>query len=208
MLAQYQFYAATLEGVPVQGARQLQQATKTGAWMTVQLSTVNGTVLGEHELRDLLFLRYGLETTDLPTYCDGCNTKFTICHALNCKRGGLVTARHNELRDGVADLAGKAFTLSHVRDNPLILVGRAVKRTKEMPAGDSGTTDQAESPPPEVTEQKGDLPIRDFWKNGMGSVHDMLVVNTDAKYHMAKAPEKCLQEAERGKRRMYLEACL
>ena len=36
----------------------------------------------------------------------------------------------------------------------------------------------------------------------------MRVVNTDAKYLMAKDPEKCLQEAERGKKRMYLETCL
>ena len=37
--------AATLEGAPVQHARRLQRATKTGAWLTVQLSTVNGTEL-------------------------------------------------------------------------------------------------------------------------------------------------------------------
>ena len=36
----------------------------------------------------------------------------------------------------------------------------------------------------------------------------MHVVNTDAKSHMTKDPEKCLHEAERGKKRMYLEACL
>ena len=36
----------------------------------------------------------------------------------------------------------------------------------------------------------------------------MRVVNTDVKYHMSKATEKCLQETERGKQRMYLEACL
>ena len=38
--------------------------------------------------------------------------------------------RHNELRDGVADLAVKAFTPSHVSDYPLIYSGRAVTRTK------------------------------------------------------------------------------
>ena len=36
----------------------------------------------------------------------------------------------------------------------------------------------------------------------------MLVVNTYAKYHLAKTPEKCLQNAERAKKKMYLEACL
>ena len=33
-------------------------------------------------------------------------------------------------------------------------------------------------------------------------------MNTDARSHMYKAPEKCLQEAERGKKWIYLEACL
>ena len=158
----------------------------------VQPSTVNGTDLGAQEWRDSLFVRYGLEPLDLPTYCDGRNTKFTICHSLDCKRGGLVTARHNELRDGFADLAGKAFTPSHVRDDPLIFAGRSVKRTKAKPDGASGTTDQDRAAPPEVTEQKGDLLIRDLCQNGTESVHDMRVVNTDAKSHSAKTPEKSL----------------
>ena len=52
---------AVLEGVPVLHARRLQRATKTGAWLTVQPSTVNGTDLGAQEWRDALFLRYGLD---------------------------------------------------------------------------------------------------------------------------------------------------
>ena len=63
----------------------------------VQLSTVNGPELGAQEWRDALFLRYGLEPPYLPKYCDGYNAKFKIFHTLDCKRGGLVTARHNEL---------------------------------------------------------------------------------------------------------------
>ena len=42
----------------------------------------------------------------------------------------------------------------------------------------------------------------------MDSVHNMRVLNTDAKSHSGKAPEKCLQEAERGKKRIFLETCL
>ena len=93
---------------------------KDRAWLTVLPSTVNGTELGVQEWRDALFLRYGLEPLDLPSNCDVCDAKFSISHALDCKKGGLVTARHNELRDGVADLAGKAFTPAHVLDDPLI----------------------------------------------------------------------------------------
>ena len=36
----------------------------------------------------------------------------------------------------------------------------------------------------------------------------MQVVNTDAPTHRTKDPARCLHEAERGKKRMYLEACL
>ena len=107
--------------------------------------------MGAQEWRDDLFLRYGIDPPDLPTYCDVCNAKFKICHALNCKRGGLVTERHNDLRDGVADLASKALTPSHVRDDPLIFAGCNVKRTKDKPSGDSGTTYRDGAPPPEVT---------------------------------------------------------
>ena len=131
--------AGTLEGGLVQSARQLQRATNTGDWLIVQLSKVNRKELGAQEWCDALSLRYGLERPDLPTYCDVCNSKFTICHALDFKRGGLVTARHNKLRDGVVDLADKAFTPSHVRNDPLIFAGRVVKRMKAKPAGDSGT---------------------------------------------------------------------
>ena len=33
-------------------------------------------------------------------------------------------------------------------------------------------------------------------------------MNTDSLLYVRKSPEKCLQEAERGKKKMYLEACL
>ena len=129
----------------------------------MQPSTVNGKELGAQEWRDALFLRYVLEPSDLPTHCDICNAKFRISHTLDCKMGGLITAHHNNLCDGIVDLVGKAFTPSHVRNNPLIYSGRSVKRMKYTPAEASGTTDQAGAPPPEVTEQKSDLLIRDLW---------------------------------------------
>ena len=108
----------TIAGAPAVVTRRLQQATKSRAWLMVQTSTVNGTDLGAQEWRDAAFLRYGLDPPDLPKNCDGCNARLSICHALDCKRGGLVTARHNEFRDEVANLAGRAFTPSHVRKDP------------------------------------------------------------------------------------------
>ena len=95
------------------------------------------------------------------------------------QEGGLVTARHNKLCDGVADLAVKAFTPSHVRDDPLIYQGCAMKRTKAKPDVPSDTKEPDDTPP-EATEQKEHLLIRYLWQNGTDSVHAMRVVNTDA----------------------------
>ena len=53
-------------------------------------------------------------------------------------------------------------------------------------------------------EQKGDLLLRDLWQNGTDSVHDMRFVNTDAKSYCEKSPEKCLEEAKKSKKKMYL----
>ena len=36
----------------------------------------------------------------------------------------------------------------------------------------------------------------------------MRVVNTDTPAYQKKEPEKCLHEAEKGKKKIYLEACL
>ena len=83
-------------------------------------STVNGTELGAQEWRDALLLRYGLDPPDLTKYCDGCEGRFSISHGLDCKKGSLVTVHHNEVRDGLSDLASKAFTPSHVHGKPLI----------------------------------------------------------------------------------------
>ena len=151
----------TIAGAPEVVTRRLRRAKKTGALLMVQPSTVNGTDLGAQKWRDAAFLRYGLEPPDLHKYCDGCNDQFSIYHALDCKRGGVVTARHNELCDKVVDLAGKAFTPSHVRKDLLIYQGCAVKRPKAKPAIPSGITNPGDTLP-EATEQKGDLLFRDL----------------------------------------------
>ena len=108
-------------------------------------------------------MRYGLDPPDLPKYCDGCQARLSISHSLDCKKGDLVTARHNEIRDGVSDLAGKDFTPSRVHGDPLIYSGRAVRRTEPTPAVSKETKPSEQTAATEVTEQKGDLIIQDLW---------------------------------------------
>ena len=77
-------------------------------------------------------------------------------------------ACHNDLRDGVADLAGKAFTPTHVGYYPLIFAGCAEKRPKANP---SRSKAKSSTPQIEATEQKGNLLIRDLWHIDTDSVH-------------------------------------
>ena len=125
----------SLAGSPVQVACHLRKETKTGALLTVHPSTVSGTELDAQKLRDDLFLQYGLDTPDLPKFCDGCNSDFSICHALDCKKCVLVTVHHNEIRDGVADLDGKKLPQCTCATTPLIFPGHSVQRKKAQTAG-------------------------------------------------------------------------
>ena len=94
--------------------------TRAGAWLSVFPSTVNGMDLGAQEWRDSLYLSYGINIPHLLEHCYRCGAAFDICHTLDCKKVGLITARHNDIRYGVSDLASKAFTPTHVRGDPKI----------------------------------------------------------------------------------------
>ena len=47
--------------------------------------------------------------SDLPSKCV-CGEKYTVCHALSCKRGGFVAQRHDGVRNLLTSLIGKVCT--------------------------------------------------------------------------------------------------
>ena len=63
-----------------------------------------------------MVLHYCKPLLHLPCACDGCGDSFTLYHALDCHHGGLVTRRHNEVRDAVGDLASLVW--NPVRNEP------------------------------------------------------------------------------------------
>jgi len=53
--------------------------------------------------------------------CDGCgeSKKFDMNHYLDRKKGGLVTAQHDEIRDELRDLLAHVFSPSRIRCEPM-----------------------------------------------------------------------------------------
>ena len=70
---------------------------KTSAWLIVMPIACHHFELSPVEFRDALSLRYHRPLLKTPAHCDGCGEEFSFQHALDCKKGGLVTQRHNEV---------------------------------------------------------------------------------------------------------------
>ena len=82
---------------------------KMSSWLNVVPTAKHQFDLSEQEFRDALAIRYRKPLLGIPPYCDGCSAPFDLTHALSCRKGGLVTQRHNEVRDAFGDLASLAW---------------------------------------------------------------------------------------------------
>ena len=88
--------------------RAVLQAKEKGStnWLTALPLQDHGLVLNKGESRDALNLKYNRPIKGLLTKCP-CGQNFNVTHAMNCKKGGFVIIRHNELRDFEANLLNK-----------------------------------------------------------------------------------------------------
>jgi hypothetical protein len=81
---------------------------KCSAWLSVNPWEDSFFSLTVDEFKDSMACRYAKTPRALQAICDGCGEAFDANHALDCKNGGLVYQRHNELRDENIDLNRKA----------------------------------------------------------------------------------------------------
>ena len=165
---------------------------KTGAWISIQPTLVNGLSLLKDERRDTMRRRYGLELLDLPRCFDGCGAKFTIKHALACKKGGFVVGRHNEVKADTGELAIQVLGSNQVRDKPKIITCRDTPDVR-MPSSAHnqplpirlGTPSPHSStklpPPPDHGHffNRGELLIAGLWEKQTACVINMRVIDSD-----------------------------
>ena len=104
----------------------------------------------------------------VPSICDGCGASFDLSHALICRKGGLVTQRHNEIHDALGDLSSLAW--SQVKKEPIV---------KEA--------DESSGSPALVA----DLSVRGVWVPQAEVLFGVRVIDTDAQSYLDRSTLGC-----------------
>lgn len=157
---------------------------KTSTWLTVLPLKQDNFDLTANEFRDALAIRYCKPLTNAPGSCDGCQQSFTMRHALACKKGGLVTLRHNEIRDTVGDMVSLVW--NDVRKEVVV---KDYDPDKDEPA------------------LIADLYARGVYERQIAASFDIRVTDTDAQSYCSRSPISVLKSAEVEKKAKYSRAC-
>ena len=181
--------------------KRLDRMKETGAWLAVIPDRFSGTALSLQEWHDNLSLRYGKTPRGLPRRCDGCGAGFTVEHGLSCKKGGLVSIRHDDVHDEWAHLCGLALTSSRVTTEPLIHYGDGMGASLGGTTGNRNGNTLGE-------EARGDVSAHGFWQKGRSTIFDVQITDTDSKSYGNTASDKLLERFAQLKRDKYEEACL
>ena len=155
-----------------------------GAWLSaLPLQSLSYT-LNKQEFRDAICLRYGWRITNTPAYC-AFGSKNSVDHTLNCKRGGYVNMRHNNIRDFEATLLKEVCR--DVKIEPMLLpVGNSESRS----------SNQAE-------RARLDVSAVGIWSTMERTFLDVRVMHVNSPSYMDKTPQQIYLQHEREKKYTY-----
>ena len=172
--------------VDVKLGRSLELACEkgAGAWLSALPLQALSYTLNKQEFRDAVCLRYSWRIPNTPAYC-ACGSKNSVDHTLNCKRGGYVNMRHNNIRDFEATLLNEVC--KDVKIEPMLL-----------PVGNTETrsSNQAE-------RARLDVSAVGIWSPMERTFLDVRVMHVNSPSYMDKTPEQIYLQHEREKKRTY-----
>ena len=184
--------ADVLAASSTEAKRRIFRSEDTGVWLTAVPSSDYGTDLSMTEFRDSLRLRFGQRPHGLPKKCDGCKSvDFSVGHAQQCKKGGLVRGRHEDVCAEWGNLCSLALNPSSVVDEPIIPLYQPDEGTNAM----------------EQSQLRGDISARSFWSRGVTAVFDVRIGDTDCASSRRMNPHAVLKRHEDEKKKKYGEAC-
>ena len=165
------------------------------------------------EFRDNTCLSLALEPRNLNPTCDGCTKKNNSTHALNCKTGGLVIARHDFITREFTHWLIQAFGAANVSLEPMIHaaerrrreVALASKKPAKTPTVEE--TELEEEVQAKIDNSRGDVQIRGMHGIGRFTIFDTRVINMNSKSYCDSKPMNILENAARAKKRKHGAAC-
>ena len=165
--------------------RALKQAQEKGAssWLSALPLEEHGFTLNKGEFRDAIAIRYNSSLRSLPSKCP-CGQRFDLDHALNCKRGGFVIMRHNNVRDFEANLLSQACTDVETEPPLQPLSGETITGAAEDGA-------------------KPDVRARGFWRPAQNAFFDVRLTNLNARSQAHLSTKKIFAKHEAEKKRLY-----
>jgi hypothetical protein len=143
---------------------------KLSCLLTYTPQAANHTTLDSFTFRDYLAIRYGTAPVQTQSRCDGCQDRpaFDLEHALNCKKGGMVTWRHNEVRDVLGDFAHQAW--NNAEKEPII------EETREGRIA-----------------LRADLLVYGVWARQLAALFDIRVTHTDSASYLHQTPKQAMR---------------
>ena len=167
--------------------RNVDQARQPGAssWLTALPLEKFGFNMNKGEFRDAIALRYNKHINNLPSFC-ACGSKFDVTHAMNCKRGGFINARHDNIRDFEASLLSQVCN-DVEKEPPLQQLNN-----EQLPRSANTAADA-----------RLDIRARGFWRRGQNAFFDVRVTNADCSSQTNTSIKSILKKHESEKKRSY-----
>uniref|UniRef100_A0A0G4I5Z4 Uncharacterized protein n=1 Tax=Chromera velia CCMP2878 TaxID=1169474 RepID=A0A0G4I5Z4_9ALVE len=162
------------------------KAKRHSGWLSVVPREADDMLLSLEEFRDALTLRYQFKAQGDKRNYEGCGGSWGLQHALNCKRGGHVGRRHNEVNQAWCDLAELAFA-SAVGKRELVV--------------------RAEGEVPGLPAFYGDFSVRGLWVRQRQTILDIRMINTQAASYAQGDWLKVLTRLAMGKKEQYAKLC-
>ena len=160
-----------------------------GTWLTALPLQSMGYTLNKQEFRDAICLRYGWAIPNTPFHC-GCGQKDSVDHTLNCKLGGYVMMRHNNIWNF------EAILLSDVCKDFKI-------EPELLPIGDNTTNSSNSS-----EKARLDVSAVGIWSQMERTFLDVRVFHPNSASYANTDPQQLYIQQEREKKRMYNDRIL